>query len=258
MRTNRARGVDVADLDVVVVEPSKPVQGIVRSILFAARVARVRVFDDPEEAYRAMLVEPPHLVIVANELSGIDGMTLVRTLRDPRSGPLVAVPAILTTANPTRGLVERAIAVGVHYVLAKPLSPANVMNRIEAVIRDERVFVLEKRLGYHVLQDHDELLAGQRERWKDFHTGAGAFPTARKVEAKPQRKPAAPEKPVAPQPVAKQPAPAPAAAAAPVSPKAAVKPSAPNRPASRSLGFSASHRSLPRETSTGQSAPRTA
>ncbi len=235
MRTNRARDVEVADLDVVIVETSKPVQGIIRSILFAARVSRVRVFDDAEEAYRAMLVEPPHLAMVADEIGAVDGLTLVRTMRDPRSGPLVAVPVILTSYRPTRRLVERCIAVGIHFVLAKPLSPANVMQRIEAVVRDRRLFVYEERLGFHVLDDHDSRLAGQRERWHDLHEGVAAFPvSADDIDAEPLAPPRRrPE------------------------PREVVELDE-TRPRTHGWGFAVPLREPPRETSTGQPTSRTA
>lgn len=239
MRANRARDVDVPDLDVVVVEESKPVQAIVRSILFAARVARVRVFDNAEDAYRSMLVEPPHLALIAAELGDVDGITLVRTMRDPRSGPLVAVPVILTTNRPTRLLVERSIAVGVHFVIAKPLSPANIMRRIEAVIRDDRAFVFDEKHGFHVLTDHDELLAGQRERWQDLHAGARAFPVRDEIVVEAARERSAPLL------AAPEPAPAPVE-------------DADARHPSRLLGLSVPLHETLRETSTGQAAHRTA
>ena len=182
IRINRAHGVALEDLDVVVVDDSKPMQTIVRSMLNAARVHRVRTFDQAGDAYRSMLVEPPHLLITDWNLPDSDGLALVRSLRDPRSGPLVAVPAILITGHATRNLVEKAIASGIHFVLAKPLSPSNVLKRITAAIADDRRFVLDRSRGYYVLQGADELLAGQRQRWRALQEGTlQALPNGRKA-----------------------------------------------------------------------------
>lgn len=205
IRINRAQGIALEDLDVVVVDDSKPMQTIVRSMLNAARVHRVRTFDNAGEAYRAMLVEPPHLLITDWNLPDSDGLSLVRSMRDPRSGPLVAVPAILITGHATRRLVEKAIASGIHFVLAKPLSPSNVLKRINAVILDTRSFVFDAHRGHHVLQGADELLAGQRQRWRELQEGAliarqralekaKPAPVAEAAEAKPAA-PAAEKKP---------------------------------------------------------------
>lgn len=179
MRENRAEGRDVRDLDVVFVDDARQDQAIMRSILSGARVGRVRGFSSAQEAHHAMLVEPPHVVITDYEMPQADGLTLVRSMRDPRSEPLNAVPVILVASNPTRGLVERAIALGVHHVVAKPVSPAAIVRRLEAVALDRRSFVFDEESGHFVLEDHDKLLAGQRQRWKDLLAGVKAFPARR-------------------------------------------------------------------------------
>ena len=235
MRQNRAEGVDLRDLDVVFVDESKPEQGIVRSILSAARVARIRTFDKAEEAHRSMLVEPPHVVITDWHMPVADGLTLVRTMRDPLSGPLVSVPVILISSRPTRGLVEKAVGLGVHHVLAKPLSPATVMKRIEAVTRDARQFVFDEALGHWVLEDRDRLLEGQRRHWIDLYAGTRAFPP--RGEARPARR----------EPIE------------PVLEPALVAETAPARPSRcRSFGLGVAPRRASVETSTGQAALRTA
>ncbi len=235
-RINRAHGVALEDLDVVVVDDSKPMQTIVRSMLNAARAHRVRTFDHPGDAYRAMLVEPPHLLITDWNLPDFDGLQLVRSLRDPRSGPLVGVPAILITGHATRRLVEKAIASGIHFVLAKPLSPSNVIKRITATIHDERRFVLDPQRGHYVLDGADVLLAGQRQRWRELQEGTLRAPSSRNRAAPPAEAPI-----VAPQPAR------PAAGAPPVR-------SGDDR--RRAFGFGAPVHHAPVETSTGQPSPQ--
>lgn len=167
------------DLDVVFVDDTRQDQAILRSILSGARVGRVRGFSNAREAHHAMLVEPPHVVITDYEMPQADGLTLVRSMRDPRSGPLNAVPVILVATQPTRSVIERAIGLGVHHVVAKPVSPAAIVRRLEAIAHDHRSFVYDEEAGYFVLEDHDRLLAGQRQRWKDLLTGVKAFPARR-------------------------------------------------------------------------------
>lgn len=181
MRQNRAEGRDVRDLDVVFVDDARQDQAILRSILSGARVGRIRGFSSAREAHHAMLVEPPHVVITDYEMPQADGLTLVRSMRDPRSGPLNAVPVILVAASPTRSLIEKAIGLGVHHVVAKPVSPAAIVRRLEAIACDHRSFVLDEEAGHFVLEDHDKLLVGQKQRWKDLLTGVKAFPVRREV-----------------------------------------------------------------------------
>lgn len=164
MRMNRAQGKALTDLDAVVVDDSKPVQAIVRTILIAARVARVRTFDSAMAAFDAMTVEPPHILLTDWNMPGTDGLSLVRRMRGPRAGVLATVPTILLTAHAKRDLIEQAIDCGVHYVLVKPLSPANVMKRIEAVIADRRQFVWDEEAGIFALEDRTQRLGETRAR----------------------------------------------------------------------------------------------
>lgn len=266
-RINRALGVPLEDLDVVVVDDSKPMQTIVRSMLSAARVHRVRTFDQAGEAFRAMAVEPPHLLITDWNLPDIDGLALVRSIRDPRSGVLASVPVILITGHATRNLVERAIASGVHFVLAKPLSPSNVLKRVQAAIQDERRFVLDRARGCYVLEGTETLLAARRRSAADptvpaaadAVVDAGGRPAAPTEAIVPAPATTASRAPAAPVSARGTSASAPAAPTAPI----AAEPAAPSAAAARSaarrrngFGFDAPlHRRLA-ETSTGQAPPQ--
>lgn len=158
MRHHRAFGAAVESLDIVVVDDAKPMQTILRSILIAAKVERVRCFDDAESALAAMTVEPPTLAIVDWGMRPTDGLTLVRTMRQPEAGALALVPVVLITAHPTKSLVGRAIGLGVHSVVAKPFSPATLMRRLEAILSDDRQFEIDEETGAIRLEGADMLL----------------------------------------------------------------------------------------------------
>jgi two-component system chemotaxis response regulator CheY len=164
MLHHRAYGLGVAALDVVVVDDAKPMQSILRSILLNAHVGRVRTFDGAETALQAMLVEPPHLLITDWHMPPTDGLTLVRSMRRRRMGQLALVPAIMITAHPTRALVEEALQAGVHFVIAKPVSPATLIKRIAFVQRDARGFSLLEDERTVVLQGQAERVSQERLR----------------------------------------------------------------------------------------------
>ena len=173
MRHHRAFGLEIESLDVVVVDDSKPMQTILRSMLNAARVGRVRVFDNAEEAFQSMLVETPNLLITDWHMTPTDGLALIRAMRSIRMGPMALVPAILVTGHPTRRLVEAAVRTSVHFVIAKPIAPSTLLRRIEAVTVDKRCFVADEPSGTFKLEGTDEVLAAQRERWAQLHGAWG-------------------------------------------------------------------------------------
>lgn len=163
-----ARPVD--QIDVVIIDDSKSMQSILRSMLHAMKVARVRVFDNPSTAMEAMLVDPPHLVILDWLMDPIDGISFLKAMRTTRMGSLAVVPAIVLTGSPTVRLVEMAVKAGAHFVLAKPVSPATLQQRIMAICNDRRPFILDKVHDVWELDGAKAILAAQRSRRQQYRT----------------------------------------------------------------------------------------
>lgn len=151
-------------LDVVVVEDSKPMQTIVRSILAALNVGRVRMFDMADEALQAMLSEPPNMIITDYRMSPMNGYQLLRSIRNRKMAPLCYVPVIMITAHSTRSVVEKAYRGGAHTVLVKPISPKVLQTRLEWVIRDDRPFEIDET-GHCVVDGVGSLLDNHKERF---------------------------------------------------------------------------------------------
>ncbi|MEJ1161357.1 response regulator [Prosthecomicrobium sp. N25] len=168
MRHHRAYGVPLESLDVAVVDDHRPMQSILRSILLGAHVARVRAFDSAREALIAMAVDPPDLVIADWRMAPTSGLTLVKAMRRPSSGALATVPVVMITASPTRALIERAVRLGIHSVLVKPLSPATLMTRIAAILADGRRFEVDADSGFYRLEDAGSVLRAQHGRWAEI------------------------------------------------------------------------------------------
>ncbi|KPL51226.1 hypothetical protein ABB55_02495 [Prosthecomicrobium hirschii] len=204
MRHHRAFGLALESLDVVVVDDSRPMQAILRSILHGCRVARVRCFDSAEDALVAMAVEPPHLAIIDWRMKPTSGLKLVRTMRQAKAGALALVPVILVTAHPTLRLIRHAILCGIQSVIAKPFAPNTLVTRILSILADDRRFDLDETGSVFHLEGTLRLLATQKTRWnalrglpEDDDTLVLGTPSER-------RRPAA-EVPYRPHPVAPDP-----------------------------------------------------
>ena len=144
MAHHSAFGLDIEQLDVVIVEDSKPMQTVLRSILMPLRFDRTRVFDSADEALQAMLSEPPNLVISDWRMRPTSGYRLLRTMRQKQLVPLCNVPVVFVTAHATRSLIEKAVRGGAHHLLAKPLSPAKLHECIHWIVCDRRQFVADE------------------------------------------------------------------------------------------------------------------
>ena len=176
MPPHTAYGIDMEMLDVIVVEDSKPMQTILRSMLSTLRVARIRMFDDAMEALQAMLSEPPHVIISDWHMEPTSGYQLLRMIRHRQMEPLCFVPLVFVTAHGTRAVAEKAFRGGAHYLLVKPMSPNTLHQRLMCLARDSRRFV---RRGRHRPSRPQHRRGVRRRRLPDERAGDGNRHAAR-------------------------------------------------------------------------------
>jgi DNA-binding response OmpR family regulator len=138
---NAALGIGIEHMNIVVVDPSRTMQTILRSMLQQMRPKRLRVYDSAVAALRDMVVEPPNLVLTEWKMDHMSGYGLIKIMRHHSMAPLCAIPVIVITGSATRSIVEAALRIGAHAVLAKPLSPAILRQRIDWITRDDRPLV---------------------------------------------------------------------------------------------------------------------
>ncbi|WP_417683962.1 response regulator [Roseibium sp.] len=150
MKHHTAYGLGLEDLDVVIVEDSKPMQTIIRSILLSFKVSRVRAFDSADEALQSMLAEPPNVILTDWRMAPTSGYQLLRLVRHRHMEPLCYVPILFVTAHGTRPLVDKALRAGAHHILVKPVSPATLYNRLRWLVNDDRPLVLENSGFYNI------------------------------------------------------------------------------------------------------------
>ncbi|HUG62836.1 MAG TPA: response regulator [Methylomirabilota bacterium] len=173
MSHNACYAMPIEYLDIVVVEDSKPMQMILRTMLSALQARRIRVFDNGPAALKAMVLEPPTLVITDLRMPGMSGLSLLRAMRSPKMDPLCFVPVIVVTAHATQGVVEEAMNSGAHLLLVKPVSPTAMVERINWIISDTRHFVIGSDGGY-VISGVTEKLAARRNRARAMHLTAAS------------------------------------------------------------------------------------
>ncbi len=137
-----AFGLPVESFDVVLVEDSKPMQAILRSILMSVKVGRVRAFDNAVDALESMLIEPPNVIITDWRMAPVSGYRLMRTIRHRSLEPLCFVPVIFITAHGTKALVDKVMRGGAHFLLVKPVAPAILLARLQSLSTDNRHFEL--------------------------------------------------------------------------------------------------------------------
>lgn len=157
-----AYGMRTEDLDIVVIDESRAMQSLIRSMLQPLKPRRLRIHSSAPEALRDMLLEPPSLVLTELKMEPMSGYRLLKVMRHMSMDPLCFVPIVAITAHATRTSVENLLRAGAHSVMVKPLSAAALHRRIDWVLKDHRSFVLED--DSFVIDGVSEILDARRQK----------------------------------------------------------------------------------------------
>ena len=97
--------------------------------------------EDGSAALTLLKDRDVHLIICDWQMEPMDGLTFIRTLRDPQKSKDPFTPVILCSAYTERELIERARDIGVTEVMAKPITVKAIEEKVTAVIETPRPFV---------------------------------------------------------------------------------------------------------------------
>jgi two-component system cell cycle response regulator DivK len=98
---------------------------------------RITEAADGRTGLDLILADQPDLVLLDIQLPGLDGYSLVRTLRqNPRCGRL---KILAITAFAMQGDRERALAAGFDGYITKPISTYQLEEQVEELLDDEYV-----------------------------------------------------------------------------------------------------------------------
>lgn len=114
---------------------------ILGQLLMGFGVERITRAQNAEEARRVLSSETMDLVLCDAALSDETGYDLVRWLRRSELDPNRYVPVIVVSGHTRLSGVALARDGGANFVVAKPLSPSTLMQRIQWVARGGRKFV---------------------------------------------------------------------------------------------------------------------
>ena len=119
---------------VLVVDDEPTITEVVSRYLERAGYATSAAADGPEALQRAQR-ERPDLVVLDLMLPGMDGLEVMRRMREPRAGGDRRLSVILLTAKgePTDRVV--GLRLGADDYVVKPFSPAELVARVDAVLR---------------------------------------------------------------------------------------------------------------------------
>ena len=119
-------------LKVLVVDDTSVSRMLVIDALQTIGVRNISFAKDGAQALKAMMASPSHLVISDLNMPGLDGIGLLKGLREYK--PTSKIGFILLTGVSDKATIDRARQYGLNNYVAKPFTPVALKASIEAVV----------------------------------------------------------------------------------------------------------------------------
>jgi CheY-like chemotaxis protein len=126
---------------VLVVDDNARAMEVLSQILLGLGITQARKIASPQDARTPAGHEPFDLILVDHDMGDESGIDFCRFLRsDPKASNFTTAVILLTTL-PSAQTVRAARDAGANFVLAKPITPAVLLDRIEWIARETRPFI---------------------------------------------------------------------------------------------------------------------
>ena len=121
-----------SQLQILVVDDQRSMRALVRSSLLQFGCARVNEAEDGVDALTKLAHMPAHLVISDLNMPRMDGLELLRNVRETDN--LRDTAFIMLTSRGDGDLVRQAVALRVNNYLMKPFAMDTLKKKIESVL----------------------------------------------------------------------------------------------------------------------------
>ncbi len=117
---------------VMVVDDMSTSRGLIIQALEELGIKKIDFAKDGASALRALVANPVHLVISDYNMPGLDGLGLLKGIRDNRTTARMGF--ILVSGSASKEIIERGQALGMNNFLKKPFTTDGMRRVIQAVV----------------------------------------------------------------------------------------------------------------------------
>ncbi len=129
------------DVHVLVVDDSRQMRLLLRSLLRAGGLTKLSEAESAEAALAVLRRRRVDLIIVDWMMQGVDGLAFTRKLRWDNDSPNPYMPILMLTAHTEASRVAAARDAGVTGFIKKPISARLLFDRVAGALSDTRIYV---------------------------------------------------------------------------------------------------------------------
>ena len=116
---------------VLIVDDNRASRDLVRAILKTVR-CDIAELTDGQEALDLIQQERPDLVLLDIDMPGLDGLAVIKKIREDAS--LADLPVVAVTASAMNGDCEKGMAAGFTRYLTKPVRAAALRQQVQQLL----------------------------------------------------------------------------------------------------------------------------
>lgn len=138
---NASARINLSNANVLVVDDNVHSVELLCGVLDGFGIRRFRRAMSVEEAKSACEDSVFDLILTDAHMPGVDGYEFIRWIRRSPDEQIRLTPAIIITAHTRRSQITRARDCGANYIIAKPITPRIILERIIWVAQSTRLFL---------------------------------------------------------------------------------------------------------------------
>ena len=133
--------INLRDLVILVAEPNAYLRRVMHGMLRGFGANKLLEVDNSISLFQALSGQKVDILLCDARLSPHNGLDVVRTIRRNGQNQNRTLPIMLLSADTNEATVKRARDAGTNMVIAKPMSPSSLYDRLSWIAFNPRPFV---------------------------------------------------------------------------------------------------------------------
>ena len=133
--------INLDKLSVLLLDDNQQSLDILSQVLSGFGVRSIIKIDNAEEAMKVVQRQVFDFIMTDGTMPGMDGYEFTSAVRRLQNQPNAFVPILLVTGHARESQVHKARDCGANFVVAKPITPKVLLDRIFWVAKEDRMFI---------------------------------------------------------------------------------------------------------------------
>ena len=131
----------LGQLRAFIVDDNENMRSLLRKLLAAIDMRMVFEYGDGQAALAELPLVQPDFILTDLSMVPMDGVSFAQAVRRSPDSQVSVLPIIMITGHTERRRIEAARDAGVNELLAKPVTAASLLHRIEEIIMRPRPYI---------------------------------------------------------------------------------------------------------------------